>query len=82
MRTNLANVPIWVTENNVNADYDNGNGMSNCIPGQKFVLDPRGTSAFHYLRDRIGGARQISSLADLIQQRANTLQLGSSWDSS
>src|SRR5207302_1603240 len=45
-RTDLKNVPIWVTENNVNADYDNGNGMSNCIPTQKFVLDPRGTSAF------------------------------------
>jgi hypothetical protein len=46
MRTDLANVPIWVTESNVNADYDNGNGMSNCTPGQKFVLDPRGTSVF------------------------------------
>ena len=45
-RADLKNVPIWVTENNVNADYDNGNGMSNCIPTQKFVLDPRGTSAF------------------------------------
>src|SRR5467141_2174014 len=45
-RADLKNVPIWVTENNVNADYDNGNGMSNCIPAQKFVLDPRGTSTF------------------------------------
>ena len=45
-RADLKNVPIWVTENNVNADYDNGNGMSNCIPTQKFVLDPRGTSTF------------------------------------
>ncbi len=45
-RADLKNVPIWVTENNVNADYDNGNGMSNCIPTQKFVPDPRGSSAF------------------------------------
>lgn len=45
-RTDLANVPVWVTENNVNADYSNANGMSNCNPAVKFVLDPRGTSAF------------------------------------
>ncbi len=41
----LANVPVWVTENNVNADYSN-NGMSNCNPGQVFVEDARGSSAF------------------------------------
>jgi hypothetical protein len=42
----LAAVPVWVTENNVNADYDAGNGMSACNPGQTFVIDPRGSSAF------------------------------------
>ncbi len=42
----LANVPVWVTENNVNADFSNGNGMSTCNPGQVFVTDKRGTSAF------------------------------------
>jgi uncharacterized protein (TIGR03437 family) len=42
----LANVPVWITENNVNADYDKGNGISNCNAPQKFVLDTRGTSAF------------------------------------
>lgn len=41
-----------------------------------------GVNFFHYLRDRIGGARQMSSLADLIHQRAKDLQLGSSWGSS
>jgi hypothetical protein len=41
----LANAPVWVTENNVNADWDN-NGMSALNPGQPFVLDQRGTSAF------------------------------------
>jgi hypothetical protein len=48
MATNpaLSTVPVWVTENNVNADYDAGNGMSACNPGQKFVLDQRGSSAF------------------------------------
>jgi hypothetical protein len=45
-RTDLKSVPIWVTENNVNADFANSNGTSNCNPAQTFVLDPRGTSAF------------------------------------
>jgi hypothetical protein len=43
---NLASVPVWVTENNVNADYADANGNSTCNPGQKFVTDQRGTSAF------------------------------------
>ncbi len=45
-RPDLANVPVWVTENNVNADYSAANGMSNCNSGQKFVSDARGTTAF------------------------------------
>ena len=45
-RTDLKSVPIWVTENNVNADFANSNGTSNCNPAQTFVLDPRGSSAF------------------------------------
>lgn len=45
-KPSLAGVPVWVTENNVNADYDAGNGMSNCNPGTPFVLDQRGTSPF------------------------------------
>jgi hypothetical protein len=43
---NLANVPIWITENNVNADFNAGNGMSACNPGQVFVDDLRGSDAF------------------------------------
>ncbi len=46
MRPDLGNVAVWVTENNVNADYDQGNGYSACNPSQKFVTDKRGTSAF------------------------------------
>ncbi len=42
----LAGVPVWITENNVNADYDQGNGISNCNAPLKFVLDTRGTSPF------------------------------------
>ena len=42
----LASVPVWVTENNVNADYEGANGMSNCNPGQTFVDDQRGSSPF------------------------------------
>jgi hypothetical protein len=40
-----ANTPVWVTENNVNADWSN-NGRSQCNPSQAFVTDERGTSAF------------------------------------
>jgi hypothetical protein len=42
----LASVPVWVTENNVNADWAGANGMSALNPGQMFVPDQRGTSAF------------------------------------
>jgi len=41
----LANIPVWVTENNVNADYNLGNGISACN-GTPFTTDQRGTSAF------------------------------------
>ena len=41
----LKNVPVWVTENNVNADYDAGNGISACN-GTPFVTDQRGSSPF------------------------------------
>jgi hypothetical protein len=45
-RPDLADVPVWVTENNVNADSADANGMSSCNPSQTYVPDPRGTSAF------------------------------------
>lgn len=41
----LANVPVWITENNVNADYSN-NGISACNPPLPFVTDLRGSSPF------------------------------------
>jgi hypothetical protein len=41
----LANVPVWITENNVNADFDKGGGISACT-GLPFVTDQRGSSAF------------------------------------
>jgi uncharacterized protein (TIGR03437 family) len=44
-KPSLAGVPVWVTENNVNSDYENADGFSNCN-GTPFVLDPRGTSPF------------------------------------
>ena len=40
----LVNVPVWLTENNVNADWSN-NGLSMCNGGP-FVTDQRGSSAF------------------------------------
>ncbi len=47
MQTNaqLSSVPVWITENNVNADYDKGGGISACN-GNAFVLDQRGSSPF------------------------------------
>jgi hypothetical protein len=45
-RADLASVPVWVTENNVNADFDAGNNQSACNPGHPFVTDVRGTSGF------------------------------------
>ena len=41
----LANVPVWITENNVNADFDKGGGISACN-GTVFVTDDRGSSPF------------------------------------
>ena len=38
-----------------------------------------GVNFFPYIRDRVSGARQMPSLADLIKQRAETMDLGSSW---
>lgn len=38
-----------------------------------------GVSCFQYICDRISGTKQMPALADLIQQRAKTLNLGSSW---
>ena len=45
-RADLANTQVWVTENNVNADFPDANGKSTCNPAQTFVTDQRGTSAF------------------------------------
>ena len=63
--SSLANVPVWITENNVNADFNN-NGVSACNPGQPFVTDKRGTSAFFeawrpYVFSQVGkaGARAL-----------------------
>jgi len=42
---NLANVPVWITENNVTADFDKGGGISACN-GNNFVTDRRGSSPF------------------------------------
>jgi hypothetical protein len=45
-RADLRNVPIWILENNVNADFVGPQGESVCNPTQKFVEDARGSSAF------------------------------------
>lgn len=42
----LANVPVWITENNVNADFEGPNGKSACHPDHNFVTDDRGSSTF------------------------------------
>ena len=61
LRADLANLPIWVTENNVNADFQQTTGYSTCHPTQIFVADPRGSSAFFaawrpYVFSQIGRA--------------------------
>ena len=38
-----------------------------------------GVNFFQYLRDRVSGARQMPALAELIEQRAKTRDLSSSW---
>jgi hypothetical protein len=38
-----------------------------------------GVNCFQYIRDRISGIRRMPALADLIQEKAKTLNLGSSW---
>jgi hypothetical protein len=45
-RSDFANVQIWTTENNVDADYPLSNGYSACTPTVLYVEDDRGTSAF------------------------------------
>jgi hypothetical protein len=41
-----------------------------------------GINFYNYLYDRISGASQITSLADIISQRAQQFPLGTSWDTS
>ncbi len=64
-----AAAPIWITENNVDADFDLGNGISACT-GNAFVIDPRGSSAFFaawrpYVFSQVGqaGARALYHLS-------------------
>ena len=60
----LQNVPVWVTENNVNADFDKGGGISACN-GTPFVTDQRGSSAFFaawrpYVFSQLGKANAVA----------------------
>ena len=41
-----------------------------------------GVNFYHYVHDRITGANQLPNLADLIEERAKTLNLGASWNTS
>lgn len=41
-----------------------------------------GISFYHYIHDRVSGAFQMPTLADLIAERAKDLNLGASWDTS
>jgi hypothetical protein len=38
-----------------------------------------GVSIYQYLQDRVSGRMQMPSLASLITERAQTLNLGASW---
>jgi hypothetical protein len=61
-RMDLANVPMSVTENNVNADYAVANGMNNCNSGQKIVPDTRAPPLF-LLRGVLTFSRNLAKLA-------------------
>jgi len=41
-----------------------------------------GVSFYHYIHDRVSGAYQMPTLADLIKERAKLLNLGVSWNTS
>ena len=41
-----------------------------------------GVSFYHYIHDRVSGAYQMPSLADIIADRAKSLSLGASWNTS
>jgi len=41
-----------------------------------------GVNFYHYLHDRISGVNQLPNLADLIEERAKTLNFGASWNTS
>ena len=41
-----------------------------------------GVSFYHYIRDRISGAREMPSLAEIIKEKGEQLRLGASWNSS
>jgi hypothetical protein len=41
-----------------------------------------GVSFYHYIHDRVSGACQMPSLTDLIEERAQVLNLGASWNTS
>jgi hypothetical protein len=41
-----------------------------------------GVSFYHYIHDRVSGAYQMPSLADLIAKRATLRNLGASWNTS
>ena len=46
MQQQLPQLPVWVLENNVNADFANDQAESTCDPSRKFVEDARGSSPF------------------------------------
>ena len=41
-----------------------------------------GVSFYHYIHDRVSGIYQIPALANIIEERAKTLNLGASWNTS
>jgi hypothetical protein len=77
MATNpaLVSVPVWVTENNVNADFDAGGGISACN-GTPFVHDLRGSSAFFaawrpYVFSQLGKAGCRRSITGISERTHN-----------
>jgi hypothetical protein len=40
-----------------------------------------GVSVYEYIKDRLSGAKQMPSLAEVIREKANQLRLRASWNS-
>ena len=68
--------PRGLTVNVLNVQYEN-HTLETLLGTAKKL----GVNFFQYIRDRVSGARQMPSLAELIKQRSTMTNLSPSWAS-